>query len=156
MSSWTRNRFAAMQLWPLFWQRAATPTLTAASRSADGSTTKGSLPPSSSTVFLTSSPATFATAAPALELPVRVTARMRLSRNSRSTTSEPINSVWKTPRGAPARSKTSSAYRAVWGTFDACFSRTTLPAMTPGAANRVTWNRGKFHGMTASTGPSGW
>jgi len=66
-----------------------------------------------------------------------------------------MSRVWKTPRGAPARSNTSSMYRAVWGTLEACFSSATLPAMMPGAAKRVTWKRGKFHGMTARTGPSG-
>ena len=51
--------------------------------------------------------------------------------------------------------KTSSMYRAVWGTLEACFSSATLPAMMLGAAKRVTWKRGKFHGMTARMGPSG-
>ncbi len=44
---------------------------------------------------------------------------------------------------------------AVWGTFEACFNRPTLPAMRPGAANRITCHIGKFQGMTASTGPMG-
>jgi succinate-semialdehyde dehydrogenase/glutarate-semialdehyde dehydrogenase len=46
-----------MHDWPLFWVRAVMATSAARSTSADGSTTKASLPPSSSTVFLISSPA---------------------------------------------------------------------------------------------------
>ena len=45
---------------------------------------------------------------------------------------------------------------ADWGTLDACLSSPTLPAMSAGAANRMTCHSGKFHGITANTGPSGW
>jgi hypothetical protein len=45
--------------------RACTPTRAACSTSALGSTTNGSLPPSSSTTFFTCSPAAAATRAPA-------------------------------------------------------------------------------------------
>ncbi len=45
--------------------------------------------------------------------------------------------------------------RAHWGTFDACLSSPTLPAIRAGAANRMACHRGKFQGMTASTGPRG-
>ena len=31
-----------------------------------------------------------------------------------------------------------------------------VPAISAGAANRTTCQSGKFHGITASTGPSGW
>ena len=60
-SACTKNRLAAMQLCPLFWQRAVTATSAAVSRWADGMTMKGSLPPSSSTVFFSASPAIAAT-----------------------------------------------------------------------------------------------
>ena len=36
------------------------------------------------------------------------------------------------------------------------FSRPTFPAMSAGAAKRMTCHSGKFHGITASTGPNGW
>ena len=45
--------------------------------------------------------------------------------------------------------------RAQPETLEACLSRPTLPAMSAGAAKRKTCQRGKFHGMTARTGPSG-
>ncbi len=44
---------------------------------------------------------------------------------------------------------------AHWGTFEACFSRPTFPAISAGAAKRNTCQNGKFQGITASTGPSG-
>ena len=71
------NRLAAMHDWPAFWTRACTPTAIALSRSAEGSTMKGSLPPSSRTIFLPTAPAWAATARPAPTLPVRVTAATR-------------------------------------------------------------------------------
>ena len=66
-----------------------------------------------------------------------------------------MSSVWNAPSGNPAWRNTSSISNAVCGTFDACLSSPTLPAINAGAANRITCHSGKFHGMTASTGPSG-
>ena len=114
-----------------------------------------SLPPSSSTVVLISWPAIDPTERPAGRLPVSVAAWTRRSRSTVSTWSEPIRRVWNTPSGNPAWSKRSWRYRAVWGTFDACLSSPTLPAIRAGAAKRITCHSGKFHGMTASTGPNG-
>src|SRR6266704_6140057 len=150
------NRLAAMQDWPLFWQRAVTATEAALARSADGMTTYGSLPPSSSTVFLSTRPAISATDRPAGSLPVSVAARTRSSVRIASTLSEPTSRVWNAPSGKPARRNRSSRNSAVCGTFDACLSRPALPAIRAGAANRMTCQSGKFHGMTASTGPIGW
>ena len=45
--------------------------------------------------------------------------------------------------------------RAACGTFEACLSSPTLPAASAGAAKRKTCQKGKFQGITASTGPSG-
>ncbi|MGX1254373.1 hypothetical protein RKD48_006884 [Streptomyces ambofaciens] len=71
-------------------------------------TTNGSLPPSSSTVFLIISPAVEATARPAGSLPVRVAARTRSSRRMSSTAADPMSRVWKQPSGNPARWNRSS------------------------------------------------
>jgi hypothetical protein len=155
IGSATMNRFAAIHDWPLLIIRAFTAILIASSRSALGITTNGSLPPSSSTVFLIRAPACAATCVPAPSLPVSVTATTRGSSMTRSTSLLPISSVWKTPSGNPARRKTSSIASAHCGTLDACLSRPTLPAIKPGAANRNTCQNGKFHGITASTGPIG-
>ena len=42
------------------------------------------------------------------------------------------------------------------GTLEACLSSPTLPAISAGAAKRKTCQNGKFHGIIASTTPSGW
>src|ERR1017187_2241418 len=72
MPSATMKRLAAMQDCPLLMVRALTAVEMASSRSALGITMKGSLPPSSSTVFLMRSPHWAATERPAGSLPVRV------------------------------------------------------------------------------------
>ena len=66
------KRLAAMQDWPLLTIRALTAVATARGRSAEGMTMNGSLPPSSSTVFLIARPARLATSRPAPSLPVSV------------------------------------------------------------------------------------
>jgi hypothetical protein len=154
--STTMNRLAAMHDWPLLIVRAVTATVAARSTSAVASTTNGSLPPSSSTVFLSWRPATAATSRPAGSLPVSVTPAMRLSAMSPETRSAPMSSVWNTPEGQPARRNRSSSASAHCGTFDACLSSATFPAASAGAANRTTCQKGKFHGITARITPSGW
>ena len=156
MAWWTMKRLAAMQDWPLLIVLALTAVATAASRSAEGITTKGSLPPSSSTAFLISAPAARPTATPAPSLPVKVTAATRPSAISPATASGPTSRASKQPSGNSARRKISSIASAHCGTFEACFSRPTLPAISAGAAKRNTCQKGKFQGITASTTPSGW
>ncbi len=99
----TMNRLAAMHDWPLFWQRAVTATSAARSMSAEGITMNGSEPPSSSTVFLISSPQIAPTDWPAGSEPVSVAARTRGSRRIGSTSRAPTSSVVKQPCGKPAR-----------------------------------------------------
>ncbi len=89
------NRLAAMQLWPLLSSRAATPVLTAASRSASSSTIKGSLPPSSSTVFFSCAPQSCATRRPAASLPVSVAARTHGCPIISATSPAPMSSAVK-------------------------------------------------------------
>ena len=79
MASATMKRLAAMQDCPLLMVRALTAVEIASSRSALGITMKGSLPPSSSTVFLMRSPHCAATERPAGSLPVSVAAATRSS-----------------------------------------------------------------------------
>ena len=145
-----------MQDWPLLIVRACTASGTTRSRSALGRTMKGSLPPSSRTLFLICRPAVAATLLPAASLPVSVTALTRESLRIPSTAADSTSSVWNAPSGKPARRKTSSIARAHWGTLEACFSSPTLPAIRAGAAKRKTCQKGKFQGITASTGPNGW
>ncbi len=156
IASWTMKRLAATHDWPLLMMRACTAVAAARSRSALGITTKGSLPPSSRTVFLISLPASLATARPAPSLPVSVTATIRGSATMRATQPDPTSSVWNTPSANPARRTIDSMASAHRGTFDACLRTPTFPAISAGATKRKTCQKGKFHGITARTGPIGW
>ena len=102
-----------------------------------------------------SHPAWAAMARPADSLPVTVTAATRSSASTISTWPASISSVWKPPRGKPARRKSASMASAHWGTLEACLSRPTLPAIRAGARKRKTCQKGKFQGMTARMTPSG-
>ena len=75
---------------------------------------------------------------------------------SPATAEGPTRTVEKRPRGKPASRKTSSIASALRGTLEACLRIPALPAISAGAAKRNTCQKGKFHGITASTGPSGW
>ena len=87
------KRLAAMHDCPEFTTRAFTAVLTAATRSALGITMNGSLPPSSSTLFLITFPAADATSLPACSLPVTVTAATRLSATTSATRDDEMSSV---------------------------------------------------------------
>ncbi len=67
-----------------------------------------------------------------------------------------MSSVRKRSLGNPAFRNSSSSAIAHSGTFAACLSTAPFPAMSAGAAKRITCQKGKFHGMIASTTPSGW
>ena len=82
-ASATMKRLAAMHDWPLLTMRAFTAVSMAARMSALGITMNGSLPPSSSTVFLICPPAAAATLRPACSLPVSETAATRGSSRTR-------------------------------------------------------------------------
>ena len=147
------NRLAAMQLWPLFCIRAATPAATAASRSASARTTNGSDPPSSSTTGLSAAPASAATARPARSEPVSVTAATRSSAMTAATRASVMGRCSKVPSPAPAKASARASPQP--RTVGACFSRTVPPARTTGTAARTACQYGKFHGMMARTVPSG-
>ena len=57
--------------------------------------------------------------------------------------------------GYPASLKTASIANAQPGTFEASFITAVFPAISPGAANRNTCQKGKFQGIIANTGPRG-
>ena len=58
------------------------------------------------------------------------------------------------PSGNPASRNSCSISSAQRDTVGACFRMPALPATSAGAAKRTTCQKGKFHGMIASTGPS--
>ena len=93
--------------------------------------------------------------APTSDEPVSVTAAIRGSSISRSVSEPATSSVRSSPSGKPASRMTSSAARADCGTFEACLRTIPLPAIRLGAPERKTCQNGKFHGMIASTTPSG-
>ena len=99
--------------------------------------------------------APLATLAPAGSLPVSVAALTRSSSTTRCTCSDVISSVWNSPASNPPSTNACSMASAHCGTFEACLSNPTFPAMSAGAAKRNTCQKGKFQGMTASTGPIG-
>ena len=123
--------------------------------SAEEAMMNGSEPPSSSTHFLRTDPAAVATDRPAASEPVRVTAAIRGSAMISATREPGTKRFTKQPSGNPARRKNPSRSSADSGTLEACLSSPTLPAISAGAAKRMTCQSGKFHGMTASTGPMG-
>src|SRR5207245_614427 len=127
----------------------------ARSRSASWRPRWRSLPPSARTVFVSIAPAMRATARPAGALPVSVTAFTDGCSITPSTCWLPIIKVRKRFSGKPAWQKIFSIASAQPGTFEACLSTAPLPAMSAGAAKRKTCQNGKFHGITASTTPSG-
>ena len=75
---------------------------------------------------------------------------------TRRTRSVSISRVWNTPPGNPPRGRCPRCASAHCGTFEACLSRPTFPAISAGAAKRKTCQNGKFHGMMARIGPIGW
>ena len=82
-----------MHDWPLLIVRALIAAVSVASKSPLGMTMNGSLPPSSSTLFLMWRPAMLATALPAFSLPVSVIACTRGSTITFSTCCASIRSV---------------------------------------------------------------
>src|SRR5215510_3692689 len=100
-------------------------------------------------------PAMVATDFPAATLPVNVTAAMFESSISGFKSLDDNSAVRKRLLGKPASLKISSSANAHPGTLDACFKTPPLPAIRCGAANRMTCQNGKFHGMTARMTPRG-
>ena len=96
-----------------------------------------------------------ATALPAAVEPVSVTAAIRGSPIRRSTCAASRRRFGQSPSGAPASRKMDAIASPQPGVFGACFRTNALPAIIEGAAKRKSCQNGKFHGMIASTTPSG-
>ena len=90
-------------------------------------------------------------------LPVKVTLRMRRSAISSSLTAAGRSAVitWKTSAGPPTCCPSRASMTAVIGVCSAGLTITEQPAASPGATLRVIIAAGKFHGVIASTGPTG-
>ena len=90
-------------------------------------------------------------------LPVKVSLRIAgSSKNTDDTaTGSCVVTTWNTSAGPPASRHSSSRRMAVSGDCSAGFTTKVQPAASAGAALRVTIAAGKFHGVTAETGPTG-
>jgi len=104
---------------------------------------------------LSAAPASAATSIPAASLPVSDTARTAGWAISAATARAGTSNEVTTPSGSPPSRNTRSIASEAPGTDEACLSATTLPAIRAGAAQRNSCQNGKFHGMMASTTPSG-
>ena len=119
---------------------------------------KGALPPSSNDSRLIWRAAVSMIPLPTSVEPVKPILRMSgCVSNSLPTRRERlVVSTLNTPGGRPASWVTWAMASAVSGVADAGFSTTEQPAARAGAILRVTIVAGKFHGVTAATGPIGW
>ena len=61
-----------------------------------------------------------------------------------------------TPAGSPASSRSRARARVVSGVSAAGLMTLVHPAAMAGPSLRVPIARGKFHGVIAKTGPTGW
>ena len=136
----------------------ATAPSTAASRSASSKTMKGALPPSSKDRRLSCLAARSMIHLPTSVEPVKPILRMRASARIASATTDErlLVTTLKTPAGSPASWQISARASAVSGVAEAGLSTTGQPAASAGAILRVTMVEGKFQGVMAATGPTGW
>ena len=95
-------------------------------------TMNGSLPPSSSTAFLICAPAAPPTALPAPSLPVSVTAATRGSSISVATGPSRRAASGRRPPGSRRGGRSPRSPARSCGTFEACLSSPTLPAISAG------------------------
>ena len=125
-------------------------------RSASSSTISGLLPPSSSTTFLSSPPASAPTRRPTSVEPVNETASTFGSVTSASPASASPMTTWSRPSGRPASLNIAANIAPPQtGVCGSGFSTTALPSASAGATTRMPSTLGEFHGVIAATTPTG-
>src|SRR6266851_3211775 len=134
--------------------------LAASSRSASVNTTKGALPPSSSSAGLRWRPATSAIARPTWLDPVKLIRRtlgwaIRDSVTA-AASSRAHDTMFKTPGGNPASSKISPSKYCACGAVSEALRTTALPQTNGTAIDRTARITGAFHGAIARITPTGW
>ena len=146
-----------MQASPLLRIFAGIAAATATSMDAEGMSRNGALPPSSIEVRKTPSAACLSRTRPTSVEPVNVSLRNRRSGRSASDTDFDFELVitLTTPSGSPASDSACMNMRVVSGVADAGLSTTVQPAASAGATLRVPIASGKFQGVIARTGPTG-
>ena len=156
MPSWTKIRFAEMQVWPELRNLHSIAPATAWSRSASSKTMNGALPPSSSETFFTLCAHWAISSFPIPVEPVKPSLRT----SGFEVISSPIGAALpvtteKTPAGMPASSASTAIASAESGVCDAGFSTIVHPAASAGADLRVIIAAGKFHGVIPTVTPTG-
>src|SRR5437773_55142 len=136
----------------------ATAPSSAALKSASSNTMKGALPPSSNDSRLICRAAASMIPFPTSVEPVNPIFRMSgcVSSSAPTRPERLVVRTLNTPRGSPVSSAIFAIASAVSGVADAGLRTTVHPAARAGAILRVTIVAGKFHGVTAATGPTGW
>ncbi|MCY1527072.1 hypothetical protein D9M68_621260 [compost metagenome] len=153
----TMMRLIAMQICPWCRNLPNTAALTACSRSASASTTKGLLPPSSRATCLRCAPplAMRPILRPTGVEPVKVTR----PGSGCSTKASPISlpaptTTLSTPAGSPASSNMRASSKPPHtGVSLAGLTTTALPSARAGASERWVRCSGKFHGLITPTTP---
>ena len=136
----------------------ATAPSSAAWKSASSKTMKGALPPSSKLSRLICWAACSMIPLPTSVEPVNPILRMSgcVSSSLPTRRERLVVSTLRVPAGSPASCVILAMASAVSGVAEAGLSTTVQPAARAGAIFRVTMVAGKFHGVTAATGPMGW
>src|SRR5712692_5747907 len=136
----------------------ATAPSSAASKSQSSNTMKGALPPSLNDSRLIWRAAVAMIPFPTSVEPVKPILRISgcVSSSAPTRPERLVVSTLSTPAGSPASWVIRAMASAVSGVADAGLRTTVQPAARAGAIFRVTMVAGKFHGVTAATGPIGW
>ncbi|OIQ81086.1 hypothetical protein GALL_371540 [mine drainage metagenome] len=152
---------SAEQRWPAESKADAMMSVTACSGSADESTTIAFCPPVSAISGIgrpressRSASCAWISRATSVE-PVNITPRTRASPTSAAPTRPSPGSSCSAPAGTPASRSSRTAQSAISGVCSAGLASTTLPAASAAAICPVKIASGKFHGLIATTGPSG-
>ena len=156
----TMMRSVDMQIWPWFMNALNAAALTASSRSASSSTTKGALPPSSSNAGLRCRAAISATTRPTRVEPVKFTRRTTGALISASTivaaSAGALVTTFTTPPSIPASLRIFPISPCVTGHISEAFRTTVLPQASGMATARIPRMTGAFHGAIPRTTPTGW
>src|SRR6059036_1708148 len=156
MLSCTSNREPAMQVCPLAAKMPAIAPNTACSRSASANTMLGDLPPSSIDVCLKCRAAFSLINLPVTSEPVNVIFRTSGCSTSGEPTSapKPVTTL-NTPGGRPASSNSSASASVDADVNSEGLMTIVQPAASAGAIFQVASSSGEFHGVMATTTPSG-
>ena len=156
MASCTIRRVGETQTWPALRHLKAETMVTVFSMSQSSHTITGPWPPSSMVVRLAPSAASRIRCLPTGTEPVKLILRMMgLAMRWRETVSGTPNTIEATLAGRPASRKHCSTRTAVPGASSGGLMIIEQPAASAGASLRAGLRIGKFHGHSASDGPTG-